>query len=476
MGTPGTDIRPDSAAEPAIPAKAYRVIAAASIGNALEWFDILIYAFFATTIAKIFFPATDDTVSLLLALGTFGVSYLVRPLGAIVLGRYADRVGRKAALMLSIRLMMLGTALIAFMPSYASIGLFAPLAVLLARLIQGFSAGGEFGSSTAFLVEHAPKLRGFMASWQFASQGVSTLLAATFGTVLTSTLSTAQLESWGWRVPFAFGLLIGPVGYYIRRYVDEPPEFERARQAEAEAGAVAEAGARAKTGQQPGEQTGQKTAEKAREDGEVTAREKAERKPVAEVLRHHKIRVLLSVGTLAVSTAITYFISYIPTFAVKELDLPASTGFAATMVTGGVLTVMTPFIGYWSDKVGRVRIMGTFAVLILLLLYPAFSFLVAHPGFGVILVVMFLVGVLKAGYFGPLPALLADLFPMSSRATGMALSYNIGVMLFGGMTPAVTVWLVDVTGDKLAPTWYLMALAVVSLTSVLVARRRFGVR
>ncbi|MFJ5223550.1 MFS transporter [Streptomyces sp. NPDC088400] len=468
MGTPGTDIRPESAAEPAIPAKAYRVIAAASIGNALEWFDILIYAFFATTIAKIFFPATDDTVSLLLALGTFGVSYLVRPLGAIVLGRYADRVGRKAALMLSIRLMMLGTALIAFMPSYGSIGLLAPLAVLLARLIQGFSAGGEFGSSTAFLVEHAPKLRGFMASWQFASQGVSTLLAATFGTVLTSTLSTAQLESWGWRVPFVFGLLIGPIGYYIRRYVDEPPEFERAQQAEAEAGAEAR--------EKAGEQTGQKTAEKAAENAEAVAREKAERKPVAEVLRHHKMRVLLSVGTLAVSTAITYFISYIPTFAVKELDLPASTGFAATMVTGGVLTVMTPFIGYWSDKVGRVRIMGAFAVLILLLLYPAFSFLVAHPGFGVILVVMFLVGVLKAGYFGSLPALLADLFPMSSRATGMALSYNIGVMLFGGMTPAVTVWLVDVTGDKLAPTWYLMALAVVSLTSVLVARRRFGVR
>ncbi|MFJ2176155.1 MFS transporter [Streptomyces sp. NPDC087851] len=451
MGAPDTDIRQNSApepepgkesgSEPAIPAKAYRVIVAASIGNALEWFDVLIYAFFATTIAKVFFPAADDTVSLLLALGTFGVSYLVRPLGALVLGRYADRVGRKAALMLSIRLMMLGTALIAVMPSYATLGLTAPLLILVARLLQGFSAGGEFGSSTAFLVEHAPKLRGFMSSWQFASQGISTLLAASFGTVLSATLSTGQLESWGWRVPFFFGLLIGPVGYYIRRYVDEAPEFERA---------AAEAGA------EPGTE--------------------AERKPVTEVVRDHKLRVLLCVGTLAVSTAVTYFISYIPTFAVKELDLPASTGFAATMVTGGVLAVMTPFVGFWSDRVGRIRIMAAFAVLILLLIYPSFAFLVAHPGFGLILGVMFLVGVLKAGYFGSLPALLADLFPISSRATGMALSYNIGVMLFGGTTPVVTVWLVDVTGDKLAPTWYLMVLAVVSLASVLLARRRFGVR
>ncbi|GAB3959229.1 MFS transporter [Actinoallomurus acanthiterrae] len=412
----------------------HRVIIAASIGNALEWFDIAIYGFFAATIAKIFFPASDDTVSLLLALGAFGVSYVVRPLGAIVLGRYADRVGRKAALMLSIRLMMLGTLVITVMPGYAAIGLVAPVAILLARLVQGFSAGGEFGSSTAFLVEHAPGMRGFMSSWQFASQGVSTLLAASFGTVLTGSLSTAQLETWGWRVPFAFGLLIGPIGYYIRRKVDETPAFARAAEA----------------GQAHG--------------------------PVAAVLRDHKSRVLLAIGALAVSTAITYLITYIPVFAVKQLGLPTSTGFAATMVTGAVLTVGTPLVGYWSDKVGRTRPMALFAVLILALLYPAFAFLVAHPGFGVILGVMFLIGVLKAGYFGPLPALLSDLFPTGSRATGMSLSYNLGVMLFGGTTPALIVWLVDVTGDKLAITWYLMALAVLSLASVLIARRRLGLR
>jgi MHS family proline/betaine transporter-like MFS transporter len=284
-----------------------RVIVAASIGNALEWFDILVYGFFAATISKLFFPSADETVSLVLTLGTFAVSYVVRPLGALVLGAYADRVGRKAALMMSIRLMMLGTLLIAVMPPYATIGVVAPIAILLARLIQGFSAGGEFGSATAFLVEHAPEKRGFMASWQFASQGFATLLASAFGTVLTATLSDAQLESWGWRVPFFFGLLIGPIGYYIRRYVDESAEF------------VSD----------------------------------AERAPVKETFRDQKSRMLVAVGALAVSTAISYLITYMPTFAVKELDLPASTGFASTLVTGIVLTGLTPIVGHLSDRFGR---------------------------------------------------------------------------------------------------------------------------
>lgn len=407
-----------------------RVIVAASIGNALEWFDILVYGFFAATISKLFFPAADETVSMLLTLSTFAVSYVVRPLGALVLGAYADRVGRKAALMMSIRLMMLGTLLIAVMPPYASIGFAAPVAILLARLIQGFSAGGEFGSATAFLVEHAPEKRGFMASWQFASQGFATLLASAFGTVLTATLTDTQLQSWGWRIPFFFGLLIGPIGYYIRRYVGETAEFVR----------------------------------------------DTERAPVKETFRDQKSGMLVAVGALAVSTAISYLITYMPTFAVKELNLPASTGFAATLVTGIVLTCLTPVVGHLSDRYGRVRIMAGFGVAILALMYPSFAVLVAYPGFGVILVVMFVVGVLKAGYFAPLPAMMAELFPVTSRATGMAVSYNVGVMTFGGTTPLVIVWLVDATGDKLAVTYYLMVLAVLSLACVVFARRRLGIR
>ncbi|MGW4080532.1 MULTISPECIES: MFS transporter [Streptomyces] len=422
---------PTRTAAPEAPVKVRRVIVAASIGNALEWFDILVYGFFAATISNQFFPTADETVSLLLTLGTFAVAYVVRPLGALVLGAYADRAGRKRALMVSIRLMMVATLLIAVMPPYAKIGLVAPIAILIARLIQGFSAGGEFGSATAFLVEHMPEKRGFMASWQFASQGFATLLASAFGTVLTTTLSDAQLESWGWRIPFFFGLLIGPVGYYIRRYVGEAGEFV-------------------------------KTADQ-------------ERAPMKETFRTQQDRMLVAMGALAVSTAISYFITYMPTFAVKELDLPASTGFASTLVTGIVLTGLTPVVGHLSDRFGRTRIMLIFATLILALVYPSLAFLVAAPGFGVILGVMFLVGVLKAGYFAPLPAMMAELFPVTNRATGLAVSYNIAVMLFGGTTPLIIVWLVDVTGNKLAPTFYLMFLAVLSLSCVAFARRRHGI-
>lgn len=182
--------------------KIARLIVATSVGNALEFYDLVVYGYFAGTLSKLFFPAQDHTVSLLLTLGTFALSYLARPVGALVLGSYSDRHGRKASLTLSIAMMTIGTAMVALMPSYATIGLAAPVLIFVSRLLQGFSAGGEFGSSTAFLVEHAPERRGFMSSWQFSSQGASTLLASLFGAVLTSTLTPAQLEGWGWRIPF----------------------------------------------------------------------------------------------------------------------------------------------------------------------------------------------------------------------------------------------------------------------------------
>ena len=203
----------------------YRVILAASIGNTLEWFDFLIYGYFAVTIAKLFFPTGNETVSLLLTLGTFGASYLVRPLGAIVIGAFTDRAGRKAGLTLSILLMMIGTTMTAVTPTYATIGIAAPILILFARLLQGFSVGGEFGSAVAFVVEQSKARKGFAASWQWASQGVTALLASAFGVLLTGVLPPDQLLAWGWRVPFFFGLLIGPVGLYIRRQMIETPEF-----------------------------------------------------------------------------------------------------------------------------------------------------------------------------------------------------------------------------------------------------------
>src|SRR5271155_2924941 len=200
-----------------------RVIVAASLGNALEWFDFLVYGYFAVTISKVFFPSGNETASLLAAFGTFSVSFLVRPIGAILIGAYTDRAGRKAGLTLSILLMVIGTTMTAVMPGYATIGLAAPILILLARLLQGFSVGGEFGSAVTFLAEQTASRKGFVASWQWASTGITGALA--FGIALTTILSPEQLVEWGWRVPFLFGILIGPVGLYIRRRLDETPEY-----------------------------------------------------------------------------------------------------------------------------------------------------------------------------------------------------------------------------------------------------------
>ncbi|MGW2346630.1 MFS transporter [Streptomyces sp. NPDC001661] len=290
-----------------------KIITAACVGNALEWYDIAVYSYFATYLSKVFFTDDDPALALLLTLGTFGVSFLIRPVGALVLGSYADRAGRKAALTWSIGLMALGTLLICVMPSYAAIGAVAPVGILLARLIQGFAAGGEFGSATALMVEFMPNRRGFAASWQFTSQAASTLLAALLGTVLTSTLSEDQLTSWGFRIPFLVGLLVAPVGLYIRRNVPEPP---------------------------------------------TTAREpEAAHAPVRTMLREHKTGVLLTIGLLAVTTCLNYLITYIPTYATKTLGLPDSTGFVAALAGGLVLLAVTSVAGHFSDRVGQIAIM-----------------------------------------------------------------------------------------------------------------------
>src|SRR5580700_9213599 len=205
-----------------------RVIVAATIGNVLEWFDFLIYGFFAVTIAEVFFPTSDPTVSLLITFGAFGLSYVVRPLGAAVVGTYTDRAGRKAGLTLSIGLMMIGTTLMVITPGYATIGIAAPVIIMVARLLQGFSVGGEFGSAVAFLVEHGGERRGFSASWQWSSTGIISVIVAIFGIALTTLLTHDQLVDWGWRIPYVFGLLVGPAGLYIRARVSETADFLKA--------------------------------------------------------------------------------------------------------------------------------------------------------------------------------------------------------------------------------------------------------
>ncbi len=404
-----------------------RAVAAASIGNALEWFDFIIYGFFAVLMAKLFFPAGDETVSLMFALAAFGVPFFMRPLGAIVMGNYADRYGRKAAFSLTILMMMAGTAIIATAPTYATAGLLAPFLIVLARLIQGFSAGGEFGSATAFLAEQDPTKRGFFASWQFASQGLTTVLATSIGVALTATLTTAQLESWGWRIPFIIGLLIGPVAWYIRRHVDETMEFK----------------------------TMQPSAS-----------------PLKEALSDGKKRLLVSLGVVALCTVSMYtIVLFMPTYATRQFGLTTSVGFLGGLLVGVIQLALIPVFGAVSDRFGRRPIMFASAAAMLVVFYPLFAWLAAAPTLQTLLIVQAIIGVLMAAYMGPLGALMAELFPARMRTTGLSISYAFGVAIFGGLAPLFNTWIISVTGNKLAPAFYLILAAAVSLVALAFAKR-----
>ena len=405
----------------------HKTLFATCIGNALEWFDIAVYGFFASYIAHAFFPTSDPSVSMLLTFGSFGVSFLIRPLGAIVLGNYADRHGRKKALLLSINLMMLGGAVITFMPSYSSIGLMAPLLILLARLVQGFSAGGEFGSSTAFLVEHFPERKAFIASWQFATQGASTLMASAFGLGLTQILSESQIQDWGWRIPFAFGLLIGPLGIYIRRHVHEPASF---------------------------------------------AEHKPEAAPLKSLFGRQKELMMLAIGLMVISTAVNYMLNYVPTYATKNLHLSGSVAFTATLLAGVILTVVTPIMGLWAERVGRVPLMWGSLILLIVTIYPAFKLVVDHTTPTTLILLVCWMALLKSIYFSTVPSVMADLFPMCTRASGMAISYNVAVTVFGGFAPLICTLLISVTGTSLAPGYYLMAMSVLSGLALLRSQKR----
>src|SRR5215469_10620378 len=306
-----------------------RLIVAATIGNIFEWFDFVVYGFFAVTIAEVFFPTGSQTISLLVTFGAFGLAYLIRPLGAIVVGGYTDRAGRKAGLMLSMALMTIGTALMAVTPGYATIGIAAPILITLSRLLQGFSVGGEFGSAVSFLAEHGGGRRGFAASWQFATGGMITVLASLFGVLLTTQLTHQQLVDWGWRIPYFFGMLVGPAGLYIRAKVVETPEFVKA--------------------------------------------ELPPTIPISDLLRRHPMAVLLALGISIISNSSFYILAYIPTYGEKTLHLSASTGFTATLIGGVILSIGCPLAGLWSDRLtSRPLLMVIACWLFVLTAWPAF--------------------------------------------------------------------------------------------------------
>jgi MHS family proline/betaine transporter-like MFS transporter len=428
-----------------------RIIFSSSVGNALEWFDFSVYGYFASIIAKEFFPMHDEWLSTLLAVATFGISFLMRPIGAVVLGIYGDRKGRKGALTLAIALMMVGTLTMAVMPPYASIGLTAPVLILLARLVQGFAVGGEFGSATAFMVEHSPTRRGYFASWQFASQGLAAILAAAFGSVLTAWMSPEHLSSWGWRIPFLFGLLIGPIGYYIRSHLDETPEFLAMRRE------------RDGLGHEGGHD-------------ELKGRSKELNKASAPAASFSSqwVNLLLAIGIVAQSTVGVYVLQlYMPLYAVKQLHMPAAVSFGAVVLNGGLQLLLSPVMGAWSDRIGRIRIMLGTSLLMGVLIYPMFALLQSHPTVGWLLLLQGTAGILKAAYSGPMPALMSEIFPTQVRSTGLSIAYSIGVTIFGGFAPTIVETFIHLTGDKLAPSYYVLTAALLSgLSLVAVAWRR----
>lgn len=410
---------------------ARKAVISSSIGAALEWFDIIVFASFAVVIAKVFYPEGDPVFGLILTFATFAISYVIRPLGGLLLGSYADRKGRKNALTLTLMIMMVGTLLMAVAPPYAAVGVWGAIIVLISRLLQGFSAGGEFGTSTTFLVETAPHRKNFYASWQIASQGASMFLASAFGFALNTWLTEEQLYSWGWRVPFFIGLLVGPVGLYIRARLDETEEF--------------------------------------------TSRE-PERSPLKTMIVHHYGRVLAGAAVVGVATISVYMILYMPTFAVVNLGIPPTAAYLGGVVAGLIALVGSPYVGRLADRFGPARVMTFAAIGALVLAWPLFQLIVTNPNVPVFVLVIALLGLIMTFYFAPLPGLMSSLYPAAIRGTGMSTAYNLGVTLLGGIAPLVLTWLLSVTGSLNAPSFYYMGIAVISLIGLYFVRGRYQQR
>lgn len=416
-----------------VPVPSARKIAAITLGNGLEFFDFSIYSFFATIIGRQFFPGENEIERLLLSLAVFGVGFVARPLGGIVIGSFADRVGRKPAMTLTLWLMALGSAVFVLAPTHAQIGVAAPIIIIVGRLIQGFAIGGEMGASTAMLLEYADNnTRGYYGSWQLFSQALSTLAGSAAGLILTNLLSPAALESWGWRIPFAIGLAVVPIGSYIRNHLDETAH-------------VPAVGAR--------------------------------RPPstLGVLLRDYRRPLLIGFALIVGGTTSNYIVlHYLTNYASAVLHMPLSLGLWAAWIAAGLQMLLSTFAGRLSDRLGRRRVIALAYLVMMLCVLPAFMLMDStRSATGLfVAVVMLTVPLVFASVAGVV--LITELFPRAIRATGLSLVYGLGVAIFGGFAQFNATWLIQRTGSNLAPAWYMIACGLLALIALRHTRETAG--
>ncbi len=388
-----------------------------SVGNFLEMYDFMVFGYYAAAIGRAFFPNQSEYASLMLALMTFGTGYLMRPLGAMVLGAYIDRHGRRKGLLLTLSLMAVGTLSVGCMPGYRTLGLIAPLLVVAGRLVQGLSAGVEIGGVSVYLAEIAPPGRkGFYVSWQSGSQQVAVVFAALLGILLASTLAPARMTAWGWRIPLLVGCLLVPFLFVLRSSLAETGEF-LARQ---------------------------------------------HRPTAPEVWRTvaQNWRLVILGMMLTITTTVTFYLitAYMPTYGTSVLHLSTKQSMLVTLCAGFSNFFWLPVMGSLSDRIGRRPLLAVFASLALLTAYPALAWLVASPSFGRLLAVALWFSTIFGSYNGAMVVFLTEIMPVRVRASGFSLAYSLAAGIFGGFTPAISTYLIHRTGNPAMPgAWMAMA-------------------
>ncbi len=421
MSQPAIDI-----ASPAAAALRHRAILSCAIGNFFELFDFVLYGFLAVPISHAFFPQGNDALALINTFITFGVGFLFRPLGAVVLGRYGDRHGRRAALVVTIGMMAAATGFTGLIPTYGQIGLLAPALLLICRCGQGFSTGGEWGGAAAFLVEYAkPGKRGLTGSWQQFSTQMGATGAVLSAYLLAHNLAPDAFNSWGWRLPFVVGFVLGPIGYYLRTRVAETPAFER----NVEKQAIAHA-------------------------------------PLTEAFSAHGRKIAQAFGLSIIGIVANYvMIVYMPTYAMKLLNISADRALLSAMLANLAVMVLTPFMGALSDRVGRRPMIGASSLLYLVLGYPLYL-LLGGGTFELLLIAQLIVAVIQSLYTGTIPVILSEMFPTRVRYTALSVSYGFSVAIFGGFSPFAATWLISSTGSPLSPAYLVMAAGAASAISI----------